>query len=89
MAGFRSNSSDPEAAARGPNVAYTVREASGCGRNTQGCAAGSYCKFKPRSVLGELEAFQRAGSQGAHDVRADDGRLMDLHWDPGDRAGHL
>ena len=35
------------------------------------------------------EHFQRARPQGPHDVRPDDGRLVDLHRQPGHRAGHL
>jgi len=31
----------------------------------------------------------RARSQGPDDVRPDDGRVVDLHWQPGDRAGHV
>ena len=36
-------------------------------------------QFQPRAALGDLGAFQRARSQGADDVRPDDGRLVDLH----------
>ena len=39
--------------------------------------------------LGHLGSLQRARSQGADDVRPDDGRLLDLHWQPGHRAGHV
>ena len=40
-------------------------------------------------ALGGLGAFQRARSQGPDDVRPDDGRQLDLHRQPGHRAGHL
>ena len=36
-----------------------------------------------------LAPLQRARSQGPDDVRPDDGRLVDLHRQPGHRAGHL
>ena len=39
--------------------------------------------------VGHLGALQRARSQGPDDVRPDDGRLLDLHRQPGHRAGHL
>ena len=40
-------------------------------------------------ALGELGALPRTRSQGPDDVRPDDGRLLDLHRQPGHRAGHL
>ena len=39
--------------------------------------------------MGDLGAFPRARSQGADDVRPDDGRLVDLHRHPGHRPGHV
>ena len=39
--------------------------------------------------MGDLGALQRARPQGPDDVRPDDRRLVDLHRQPGDRAGHL
>jgi hypothetical protein len=39
--------------------------------------------------LVDVGAFQRARPQGPDDVRPDDGRLVDLHRQPGHRAGHL
>ena len=36
-----------------------------------------------------LGAFRRSRPQGPDDVRADDGGLLDLHRQPGHRAGHL
>ena len=44
---------------------------------------------QPGAALGELGAFLRARSQGADDVRPDDRRVLDLHRQPGHRAGHL
>ena len=52
-------------------------------------AARADRQFQPRAALGDLGAFPRARSQGPDDVRPDDGRLVDLHRQPGHRAGHL
>ena len=53
------------------------------------CAARADRQLQPRAALGDLGALQRARSQGPDDVRPDDGRLVDLHRQPGHRAGHL
>ena len=37
----------------------------------------------------DWDAFPRIGSQGADDVRPDDGRQLDLYRHPGHRPGHL
>ena len=52
-------------------------------------AARAHRQFEPRAEVGDVGALQRARPQGAHDVRPDDGRLVDLHRQPGHRAGHL
>ena len=54
-----------------------------------GCAARADRQLQPRAALGHLGPLPRARSQGAHDVRPDDGRLVDLYRHPGHRAGHL
>ena len=46
-------------------------------------------QLEPRAEVGDVGALQRARPQGPHDVRPDDGRLVDLHRQPGHRAGHL
>ena len=46
-------------------------------------------QLQPRAALGDLGALPRARSQGPDDVRPDDRRLLDLHRQPGHRAGHL
>ena len=53
------------------------------------CAARADREFQPRRALVHLGPLQRARSQGTHDVRPDDGRLVDLHRQPGHRAGHV
>src|SRR3989441_9172580 len=44
---------------------------------------------KGRPGVGRLGALQKIRSDGAHDVRPDDGGLVDLHRDTGDPPGHL
>ena len=53
------------------------------------CAARADRQFEPRAALGDVGALQRARPQGPDDVRPDDGRLVDLHRQPGHRAGHV
>ena len=52
-------------------------------------AARADRELEPGAELGDLGALQRARSQGPDDVRPDDRRLVDLHRQPGHRAGHL
>ena len=52
-------------------------------------AARADRQFQPGAALGDLGAFPRARSQGPDDVRPDDRGLVDLHRQPGHRAGHL
>ena len=53
------------------------------------CAARADRELQPGAALGDLGALQRARPQGPDDVRPDDRRLVDLHRQPGHRAGHL
>ena len=54
-------------------------------------AAGADRQLQPGAALGDnWDHFQRARPQGrTDDVRPDDGRLLDLHRQPGHRPGHL
>ena len=52
-------------------------------------AARADRELEPGAEVGDLGALQRARSQGPDDVRPDDRRLVDLHRQPGHRAGHL
>ena len=52
-------------------------------------AARADRQLEPRAEVGDVGALQRARPQGPHDVRPDDGRLVDLHRQPGHRAGHV
>lgn len=45
--------------------------------------------IQPGVPLGNLGTLQRTGHQGSGDVRPDDRRQLDLHRQPGHRAGHL
>ena len=58
-------------------------------RDAQGRAARAHRQLQPRAQMGELGDVQRARSQGAHDVRPDDGRQLDLHRHAGHRPRHL
>ena len=52
-------------------------------------AARADCQQQPRGPLGDVGRVPRARAQGPHDVRPDDGRLVDLHRVAGHRAGHV
>ena len=52
-------------------------------------AARADRQFQPGAQVGQLGALQRARPQGPVHVRPDDGRQLDLHRQPGHRAGHL
>ena len=52
-------------------------------------AARAHRQLEPRAAMGDVGALQRARPQGAHDVRPDDRRLVDLHRLAGHRAGHV
>ena len=52
-------------------------------------AARADRQLEPRAALGDAGNVQRARPQGPDDVRPDDGRLVDLHRQPGHRAGHV
>ena len=52
-------------------------------------AAGADRERPPGAPLGHLGRVPAARGAGAHHVRADDRRVLDLHRHPGDPAGHL
>ena len=83
---------DPRRAAR----AAARRDAAGAERqagrrvpHARRCAARADRQLEPGAEVGDLGALRRARSQGPDDVRPDDRRLVDLHRQPGHRAGHL
>ena len=53
------------------------------------CAARADRELESRAEVGDVGSLQRARPQGPHDVRPDDGGLVDLHRQPGHRAGDL
>ena len=71
------------------DAARAVRQAGRRVPHPRGCAARADRQLEPRAGLRDLGPFPRARSQGAHDVRPDDGRLVDLHRLAGHRPGHL
>ena len=52
-------------------------------------ATGADLELDARAEVGRLGDVPRARGAGAHDVRADDRRLLDLHRHPGHPAGHV
>ena len=57
--------------------------------DSRGCAARAHRQFQSGAALGHLGTLPRARPQGARHVRANDRRLLDLHRQPGHRAGDL
>src|SRR6187402_2955656 len=51
-----------------------------------GCAARADREFELGAALGDARSLQRTGPAGLDDVRPDDGRIVDLHRQPGHRA---
>ena len=86
---LRPHRGHPEAAERGRDAAGAIRQAGGGVPYTPRRAPGAGRELEPGSALGQLGSLQRARSQGARHVRPDDGGVVDLHRQPGDRAGHL
>ncbi len=87
---LRSHRRNPETPRGRSDAAHPVRQ-SRSGVFTDSCrrAARVVSQLQPGAALEHLGALQRARSQGTHDVRPDDGRLVDLHRLAGHRAGHL
>jgi len=52
-------------------------------------AAGADRQREPGRALGQVGGVSRPGAARSHHVRPDDGRVVDLHRDAGDPAGHL
>ena len=70
-------------------AADPVRQAGRRVQDARRRAARAHRQLQPRAEVGDVGALQRARPQGPDDVRPDDGRLVDLHRQPGHRAGHL
>ncbi len=83
---------DPRGAARARGRRVAADPVGQAGRRVQDarrCAARADRQLEPRAEVGDVGALQRARPQGSHDVRPDDGRVVDLHRQPGHRPGHL
>ncbi len=52
-------------------------------------AARAHRQLDAGARVGRLGALPEVRGDGAHDVRPDDGRLVDLHRHPGDPPGHV
>ena len=86
---LRSHPEEPARAERGRDAAGAKRQAGGRVPHPCRCAARADRQQQPGAEVGDLGALPRARPQGPDDVRPDDGRQLDLHRQPGHRAGHL
>lgn len=71
------------------NPADPVRQAGGRVQDARERAARAAGQLQPCAEVGHLGTLQRTGPQGPVHVRPDDGRQLDLHRQPGHRAGHV
>ena len=78
-----------EGAARRRVAAGAVRQAGRRVPHARRRAARTDRELEPRAEMGDVGALRRARPQGPDDVRPDDRRLVDLHRQPGDRAGDV
>ena len=85
---LRSHRRDAARAQRGRNAADSVRQAGRRVQNARGCAARAARQLESGAEVVDLGALQRARPPGPDDVRPDDCGLVDLHRQPGHRAGH-
>ena len=71
------------------DAARAVGQAGRRVRDPRARAAGADRQHEPRARVGDLGALPRARRGRADHVRPDDRRVLDLHRQPGDPAGHL
>ena len=76
-------------APRGRDAARPERQAGRRLPYDRGGAPGADRERAARAALGVLGRVPPPRGRGAHDVRADDRRELDLHRHPGDPAGHV
>jgi hypothetical protein len=79
----------PGAAPERPHPAGAVRQAGGRIPHPRHGPPGADRQFVAGAPLGDPRALLGTGGGRADDVRADDGRLVDLHRHPGHPPGHL
>ena len=71
------------------NAARPVRQAGRRVSNPSRRAARAHRQRAARAGVGDLGELPRPRASRPHDVRADDRRQLDLHRQPGHRAGHV
>ena len=70
--------------------AGAIGQAGGRAANAPGRAARAHRQQQPGAALGDVRAtFDDLAPPRAHHVRADDGRLLDLHWHARNPAGDV
>ena len=85
----RRDRADADHAGRRRDAAGPVGQAGRRADDARVGAARADRQLEPRRRLGDLAGVPPARAARADDVRADDGRLVDLHRHAGDPAGHL
>ena len=86
---LRSDRRDPEAPRRHRDDARPVGQSGRGLRNARGRAARPHLELHARAGLGDGRGVPPARGIGPDHVRADDRGLLDLHREPGHRAGHV
>ena len=71
------------------NAARAVRQAGRYLSDTSGRAARAHRERAARAGVGDVGKLPRSRGSRPDDVRPDDGGQLDLHRQPGHRAGHL
>ena len=79
----------PAAPGRGRDAARPERQARRRVPDARGRAASADRELAARAAVGDLGRVSPARGARADDVRADDGRELDLHRHPGNPPGHL
>ncbi|CAM5490844.1 hypothetical protein SVIOM342S_02841 [Streptomyces violaceorubidus] len=89
LAFLRRDGADPAHPQAGRDHARPVRPAGRRHADPRVGPAGPHRQLQPGRGLGQLGGVPPAGSPRPDHVRADDGRLLDLHRHPGHPPGHL
>ncbi len=89
VGGLRRHRPHPHHAGQRRDAAGPERQAGRRLPHPRGCAPRPDRQQQPGRALGQLGRLPRSGAEGTHHVPADDGRLVDLHRDPGHPPGHL
>src|SRR5436190_18972636 len=71
------------------NLARPIRKTDRYFPHARGSPAGPDRELQSRRALVELRGIQPARTAGAHHVWANDGRIVDLYRQPGNRAGDV